>query len=333
MLPRLWLPPDDSPCASTDADNRGMAPEQVTVQQLADYWREVEAHKYGARSFKERDYHVRLFCLDLGSQLVSTLHVKDVLRWMASNPPARHANPRHKRRRGWTAPGTRQNVAKGILHLFNLGQRHGLIDRHNLGPLMAEFEASDPRRPVTDQEFQRMLRYATDALFRRLILFIRESSSRPGEAEALEWTHVRWEAGCCILDRHKTRKKTRKPRVIPLSRVALQLLQLLHRQAGNPSEGFVFLNSTGTRWSAQTLSKRMTSLRKRAGIPDDAYLVGLRHSALTDWVEAGMPLKLAAEIAGHTSVSTTERNYVDLRGKVETLRRAMEKYRKGRPEG
>jgi integrase len=59
-------------------------------------------------------------------------------------------------------------------------------------------------RDLTDEEFQALLRHSRQASFRRLILFLRLTGARPGEATSAQWPMVNWPARVLILAHHKT---------------------------------------------------------------------------------------------------------------------------------
>lgn len=310
--------------ANDDTGDMRAAETTTTVSELADYWRTTEGPRYVPKGFVNRDYYVRLFVRDMGHLLAETVTVSTVLQWFASKPSERLAGAA-KRHRTW-GKGTSKSIARTIIHLFHLGERHGLIERHRLKALVEHFEDGGRRRPVTEAEYQAMRKWASDDLFRNFIEFLLESGCRPGEARAMLWSQIDWDGGFVLQVEHKTARKTGKPRIIPLSNRAVELLCEIEATAPDPA-GHVFLNEFDRPWSSQALTKRMETLRKRAKLSPEVQLHGLRHTALTRWAAKGMPIKLASQIAGHSSTAITESCYVDLSHYVAELRRAMEEYR------
>jgi integrase len=69
------------------------------------------------------------------------------------------------------------------------------------------------RRPMTDDEFQTLLR-GSDPTFRRFLLVLKFTGCRPGEATSMRWSEVRFDEGSIVLREHKTARKTGRPRVI-----------------------------------------------------------------------------------------------------------------------
>jgi integrase len=213
--------------------------------------------------------------------------------------------------------------------------------------------AGDPRRPMTDAEFEALLvaadgrrkpaadrypsgrkvcpsdqkrRKPTSAAdrFRELLRFLRLTGARPGEAANLEWSHIDLDAAVIVLTVHKTSRTQRapKPRVIPLTQEVVDLLVAIRaRQEPGPR---VFRTHRGSPWNRSSLSLRMQRARAKAGILDDAKLYGLRHAFGTRAILNGVDLKTLAELLGHSSTRMSE-HYVHLAGEVPHLLDAMRK--------
>lgn len=328
-----YSPMSSVPSAAPPTHNGDMPVNSTTtVARLIEYWRLNEGRKYTARSFATKNYYTELLLHDLGDRLAESVTVADLLEWYASEPSERQAKlfGRRKRSRVWSE-GTKKNVARTIVHLFNLGERDGLIERHRLKALVGKFEKGDQIRAVTQAEYDLMWEHATDDAFRNYIEFIRESGARPGEAAALTWEQIDWEKGQAVQRIHKTIRKTGKPRKIPLSERALELLCELEavardRANGGEPTGHVFRNGAGRKWSSQCLTKRMETVRRRGGLGDDVHLHGIRKLAASSWAAKGMPPKLIAEILGHTDTKITEECYVQLDGYMGELRGAMARF-------
>jgi len=150
---------------------------------------------------------------------------------------------------------------------------------------------------------------------RTALVLMLETGMRPGEALALRWAdvHLGHQEGPYLAVRRETAKRD-KARAIPLSRRAAAALEALDRTGPH-----VF----GER-RAQALSrlqKRSRRVRKSLGLPD---LVphSMRHTGLTRLGDAGVDGFTIAKIAGHASVTTTQRYVHPV---PESLRRAVER--------
>jgi integrase/recombinase XerD len=85
---------------------------------------------------------------------------------------------------------------------------------------------------------------------------------------------------------------------------------------------FVFLNHRGTPWNRSSLSLRMQRARRKAGIPEEVKLYGLRHGFGTRSIVKGVDLKTLSELMGHSTTRMTE-HYLHLAGQREHLAAAM----------
>ena len=159
-----------------------------------------------------------------------------------------------------------------------------------------------------------------------VLVFLRYTGCRPGELCGLEWSDIDLGAKELVLRRHKTAKKTGRPRRVPLHPVVLKLLIFIRRL--NQSGERVFLTSRKTPWNRSNLSQRVRRSREAAGIPDDAKLYGLRHRFGTTGILRGVDLKTLSELMGHTTTRMTE-HYVALAGQREHLAEAMLKVNGG----
>ena len=118
---------------------------------------------------------------------------------------------------------------------------------------------------------------------------------------------LRWdedgERGTIVLEKHKTAKKTGKPRLIPVGK---RLAELIRESLGDRTEGPLFLRPNGKPWTTQTLSSNFRRLRQKAGLPDDLCLYLTRHEHGTVITEK-FGIKAAADALGHSNIQTTMR--------------------------
>src|ERR1700687_5679287 len=79
-----------------------------------------------------------------------------------------------------------------------------------LGNLTASIRGTmhpERRRPMTDEQFQTLLR-GSDPRFRRFLIFLKFTGCRPGEAASMHWADVRFDEASVVLRGHKTARKT-----------------------------------------------------------------------------------------------------------------------------
>jgi integrase len=179
------------------------------------------------------------------------------------------------------------------------------------------------RRPMTDDEFQTLLR-GSDPTFRRFLIFLKFTGCRPGEAAIMHWLDVRFEEGTVVLQEHKTARKTGRPRIIPLVPTMIKLLLYMrsHQQAVNHACGdHVFTNGRGNAFSRGWLSLKMQRLRRRLGLAAGVTLYGLRHRYGLMGIKNSVNLKLLSLCMGHVRTQMTE-HYIAEAGLTDQVQQA-----------
>src|SRR5262249_12854634 len=127
----------------------------------------------------------------------------------------------------WSSPWTRLSVTVSVKRAFNWACQMRMIHEYPFHGYRTN-EERPPMAPMPDGDFRLILRRSRPS-FRRLVIFLRFTGCRPGEAAALEWSDIDWTRAVAILRKHKTAKKTRKPRILPLPPVVVKLLRWLER--------------------------------------------------------------------------------------------------------
>jgi integrase len=257
----------------------------LRVADVIERYLKLHQSQYSVEAFALRQNYLQLFAEAHGWRKVNDrdclpVHVEE---WLAEHPP-------------WKSDWTKEHIVAIILRPFNWAAKKRIIPANPFRGV--EKTQGQPRRPLTDVEFQMLLRHASvwkkkrmvgrfasgrkvcpsdrkkrlrpsaAARFRQVLVCLRFAGMRPGEVCRLEWPDIDLEAGELVLRRHKTSKKTRKPRRVPIHPVVLKLLIFLRRlnQPGN----HVFLNHRQKPWNRRTLGQRLRRSREAAGLPADA---------------------------------------------------------------
>jgi integrase len=275
----------------------------------------AERH-FDARSLYERRSILQRFAEAHGFRLVSDCRPIHLTRWLDDNAQ-------------WKSDWTLSTVVATVKRPFDWAAKQGLIPANPFKHV--NHRPGAPRRPITDAEFQALLRGAPGRRgrpFRQALIFLRFTGCRPGEMAALRWADIDLDGGAIILKEHKTARKVRKPRVVPLVPVVVKLLIHLRKTSRGD---FVFLNERGNPWNRCSLSLRIQRCRKRQGIPDDAKLYGVRHQFGTSAIVRGVDIKTLAHLMGHQSTRMTE-HYLHLTGEREHLVASMRRATARRPD-
>lgn len=276
-----------------------------TIREVVDLYM---AHaKYSANALKIRTRFLRELVKDFGDCAVEACCPGDLVLWIHG----------HK---SWASPWTVRTAARIVQRPFNWAAKLRLIASNPFYGV--SYEEGEPRRPMTDSEFRRLYKGASDHLFRRVLLFLRWTGCRPGEMARATWMDVDWELAMVVLPEHKSKKKTRKPRAIPLSGRCLKMLHWMRRCA--TGDGVIFTTRRGTAWTGESIYARMENLKRRLELPKDCVLYGTRHAFGTNGVLRGANLTLLSKAMGHSSISITCRYYVHVDREFDAIRGAAE---------
>jgi integrase len=203
----------------------------------------------------------------------------------------------------------RRCVVSTIKRAFTWATEMELIDRNPFARMQANRGPAQRRRPMTDEEFQTLLR-GSDPAFRRFLIFLKFTGCRPGEAASMRWENVHFDEGAVVLQEHKTARKTGRSRIIPLVPTVVKLLQWMQAHGQDPmqvrAQDNVFTNRRGNALSRGWLSLKMQRLRKRLGLAKGLTLYGLRHRYGLMGIKNGVNLKLLSLCMGHARTQMTE---------------------------
>ena len=183
-----------------------------------------------------------------------------------------------------------------------------------------------PRRVLTPKvvptrgQVRAMLAGAPDPRTKALVAILAYTGMRIGEALSLRWSD--WpHTGEGRLQIRAT--KTRRPRAVPVpAKLARHLRAWRRAQAAHQlaaarwaDEGWILASDVGTRWevhNARARFKRLADGHPRRGVPPiclGATPHSLRHCAATILLEEGVPMRVVADLLGHSSTRVTEDVY------------------------
>ena len=178
-------------------------------------------------------------------------------------------------------------------------------------------EPAGRSRVVTPLELERLVAEMPQSCG-ALARFLYGTGCRVSEALGLRCCNVDANNGVWSVTFQGT--KNGDDRTVPLDDRAQMVLETRHAPGILLANRSVFLSPTQS-----TFNHDWAAARARIGLEHDEGFVphALRHTAITRWVAAGVPLPVVAKLAGHRSIKTTLRyTHLNTQNLVDAMSRA-----------
>jgi integrase len=208
----------------------------------------------------------------------------------------RWSDQRHK------APDTQRANAIAWEQLQRWAIETGRCEKPVLTEALKKPAGRQRERLPTSDEVQRILAKASPAfvsIYRALLL----TGARPGELCAAQVADYHPADGVILLQDHKTAKKTKRPRAIPIGDT---LRPLLRTAIGDRTEGPIFRTAHGMSWTTERLSNNFRRIRDQLQLDRDLVLYSARHKFATELCHS-QGIEAAAAVLGHQVLQTTRR--------------------------
>ena len=226
------------------------------------------------------------------------------------------------------SPRTVQYVRTTLRKALSEAVELGLLPSNPVAKTRPPLVRPRPLRVPSPEEVARLLAVAQEGRLAALWLWLAQTGTRRGEALALRWEDIDWDAGVARVQRTLSGSGPRRrvgPPKTPHSRRAIalgpRLLEALREHqrqqdaeraaAGDAwvGEGYVFTTRTGRLLEPRNVFRAYKRLLKQAGLPDGYRLHDLRHAMATAWLAAGENPKVVSERLGHASAGFTLQVY------------------------
>jgi integrase len=202
---------------------------------------------------------------------------------------------------------------RSLRRALNLAFEWGKLDRPAKITLAKGERQRD--RVLTDAEWQQYITECPQP-WQDAALIIRGTGMRPGEVFTLRWENIylNGTGGLIQVTEGKTRAARR---MLPMVPAVFQALKARHTEAAQPFEGWVFPSGSREGHFNKDTAKGQHSRaiaaanvkakknRARELKRFEPYI--LRHTALTQLAQAGVDVFTLARIAGHSSITITQR--------------------------
>ncbi len=205
---------------------------------------------------------------------------------------------------------------------FTWADKQGILSPSPLRTL--EVDPSNRRtRVLTPDEQREIFAAIKDVQFRNFVRAMIETGRRPGEVAQVTAAEVDLDMGVWVLTKHKTAKKTKKPRVIYLTPAMVELSRTLI--AAYP-EGPIFRGPRGARpFTRNGVRCRFRRLREKLPHLKHFVAYSARHSYATHALMNGVGVAQVAELMGHTSTEMVSKTYSHLADQITHMRDAARK--------
>jgi len=201
-----------------------------------------------------------------------------------------------ERLREGAAPATIRRELTTLIASLNRAVRNNRLPFNPLAGRVRHLHSESRTRLLTDSERQRLLsaaREGPDHLYPILVVLL-TTGMRKGECLGARWADL--DLDKCIMTIPKT--KSGKPRTIPLSHQAFEILSSLPRRGE-----YVFTDVEGRRIGS--VKRSFATACERAQI-DNLCIHDLRRSFGSTLAMAGVSPFVIKELLGHASIKTTQ---------------------------
>jgi len=190
---------------------------------------------------------------------------------------------------------TRVMGSQTVKAVINWGIEQGYLTTNPLAGFgVGTYDRRD--RVVTPEERQKILAVVTPR-FRDFLRVLELTGARPfSEIARLTAADVDFAAGTVTLKRHKTAKKTGKPRVIHLVPAALEIVT---RLAARHPTGLLFRNRLGGPWTRTACYIRLRTAAGKTGVSGVTPYT-YRHTYITEALIKGVPVEVVAALVGNS---------------------------------
>lgn len=311
---------------------RGLAPVRTdTLAAFLTGWLEREKQRIRPATWRGRELHVRGYLIPaLGSVPLAKLTPAHVERMTAELV----ATGRSAR----TASHARVTLRRALADAV----RDGLVHRNVAAlarPPRVTRRTIEPGRDYLDApQLRRLLAVAAEYRVGALVTLAATTGLRQGELLGLAWEDVDWEARTLTVRRTMARawsggyelsapKTNRSRRAVHLAAAAVDALRREQREqeaareaagtAWQDTDRLVFTDAVGRPLYGTAVHRAFRELLTAAGLPMIAFH-GLRHSAATALLSAGVPLRVVSDLLGHSGIAITADYYAHVE---QSLRR------------
>lgn len=279
----------------------GRVPEDnLNLGQVCDLFLDHSLSDHAKSTYDQNKYFLQSFCNSFGRVKVRDLKVLHLTQWLKNS--------------SW-GPTSRNRAIGAAKHAFNWCLEQGHV-KTNPFRLAKKPKSKRRERILTPKERQLIFKKIKGHGFRDFLTCLEETGARPGELARLTSENFDFKRNVAVLWKHKSGKKTGKPRIIFLTPKSKEICERLVRKY---RKGPVFRTIDNNPWTKDSLNCRFRRLRQKYPQLKGVTAYSVRHGFATNALERGVPLTAVAELMGHSSTDMIERVYGHLDQKGDYL--------------
>jgi integrase len=208
-----------------------------------------------------------------------------------------------------------------VKRAFSWGKGEGLINDNPLAHIKNP-PIQKRERVISTAERQQILDAIPDKAFNQFVRALLGTGCRPSEVANVTADDVNLELGIWILKKHKTAKKSGKPRIVYLSP---EMAELTRELMAINATGPLFRNTRGRPFTRNAWRCRFRRLRQRFPNLDGVVAYSARHTFATDALINGVGLAQVAALLGHSSTTMVSTTYSHIAANLNHMREAAAK--------
>ncbi|HEX3151476.1 MAG TPA: site-specific integrase [Gemmataceae bacterium] len=279
-------------------------PDRITVALICDLFLDHSQKHHAPDTYGNYQRFLQSFCDRYGRNPAAELKPFHVTRWMDDHP---------------TWKGGRRHAVIAVRRALSWAEQQGILTPNPLRTLKAD-RVKCRTRVLTKDELSEILTTIRDRQFREFMQAMLETGCRPSEVARVTAANVNLDVGVWVFDRHKSDKKTSKPRVVYLTPAMVELSRKLIQQYPN---GPLFRGPRDkTAFSRQNIRCRLKRLRTKLPHLKHFVCYSVRHTFATQALIKGVGVAQVAELLGHASTEMVSRTYGHLADQVVHMREA-----------
>lgn len=299
----------------------------ATLADLVKEWTTHKAREVTPRTLAGYQATLDLYVLpSLGHRKLADINLREIDRLYAHMLDGKLPKPENAKY--WTGKPLSARTVR-LAHAA-LSQALRQAVRWQMLPFNPAAEATLPtgrskeKTALTAAERARFIAACETTFYKTFYRLLLDTGLRPGEACALTWGDIDFEAQRLTVSKATTKgkdgegvtgepKTVKSRRTIPLFGLTDLLLEHRNWQAahGLDRAGRVFTNQEGRPLAPWTFSRReLERTLKAAGITGDFPLYSFRHTFATLHLASGTPLKVVSSWLGHSTIQQTANTYM-----------------------